>query len=95
MQNLDNDGYTRLCGLHCDAFAAAAPDARVAYRPLYTPVPARQAYDDQTCEHCGCLPEAHHSDGRCYTAEEMGNRLRFYPQTGRWPGPDEGYEAPP
>jgi hypothetical protein len=45
-----------------------------------------------TCVHCGCVQEAHHSDGRCYTVEEIVNRLRFYQRTRRWPGPDEGCE---
>ena len=31
VQNLDNEGYTRLCGLHRDAFAADEPEAAVAY----------------------------------------------------------------
>ena len=34
VQNLDNDGYTRLCGLHKDAFAALEPEAAVAYVAL-------------------------------------------------------------
>jgi hypothetical protein len=78
------------CGL-CEATGPTVP---VASRPLYTPTPARQAYDDQTCAHCGQGAEAHHSDGRCYTPEAMGNRLHFSQQTGRWPGPDEA-GAPP
>jgi hypothetical protein len=41
---------------------------------------------------CQCFQDAaqHHSDGRCYTADELTNRLIFYQQTRRWPGPDEG-----
>jgi hypothetical protein len=95
VQHLDNAGHTRLCGLHRDAFAAAALGARVAYHPLYTPDDGlRRRYAIHTCVHCGCLPEVHHTDGRCYTVEEMGHRLRFWQQTGRWPAPDEGCEAP-
>lgn len=47
------------------------------------------------CQHCGCLPEGHHTDGRCYSVAEMGARLRWAQQTGRWPGPDEDVTAPP
>jgi hypothetical protein len=90
VHNLDNEGYTRLCGLHRDAFAAAEPEARVTYSALYTPVPVRQRHDEQTCAHCGCVPESHHSDGRCTTPQELVARLRFHQRTGRWPGPDEG-----
>jgi ribosomal protein L32 len=53
---------------------------------------ARQQAQDQTCEHCGQVPEQHHSDTRCYTVEEIGHRLRFSQRRGRWPGPDEGCE---
>lgn len=59
----------------------------------YTPDPGRQQYDDNTCTHCGCLRDVHHTDGCCYTADEMANRLRCWQATGRWPGPEEGCEA--
>ncbi len=61
----------------------------------YTAEPLRQwLYDDHTCAHCGQVPEQHHSDTRCYTVDEIGHRLRFAQRTRRWPGPDEGCEAP-
>jgi hypothetical protein len=47
---------------------------------------------DACCAHCSQLPENHHSDWRCYTAEEIGARLMFWQRAGRWPGPDEGCE---
>jgi hypothetical protein len=34
VKNLDNAGYTRLCGLHRDGFAALYPEGRVAYIAL-------------------------------------------------------------
>jgi hypothetical protein len=45
-----------------------------------------------SCYHCGCLEEAHHSDGSCYTVTESVYRWRFYQRTKRWPEPDEGCE---
>lgn len=44
------------------------------------------------CIHCGQVPDAHHSDERCYATEELLARLRFAQHAGRWPGPDEGCE---
>jgi len=55
----------------------------------YTSCPKRKRYGDHTCSHCGCLPYVHHRDGRCYTTEEMGQRLQVFQQTGRWPLEDE------
>lgn len=59
----------------------------------YEPDPPMLRYGITCCWHCGQLPAAHHTDGRCYTTEEIGYRLRFCQQTGRWPGPEEGCEA--
>jgi hypothetical protein len=42
--------------------------------------------------HCGQTYEAHHSDGQCYTTDELVSRLRFAQREGRWPRPDEGYK---
>jgi hypothetical protein len=42
------------------------------------------------CRECGQVSGQHHSDGRCYTADELANRLIFYERTRCWPGPDEG-----
>ena len=55
----------------------------------YTPHSQRQRHGDHTCEHCGCLRYVHYSDGRCYTTDEMGARLRRFQRTGRWPDQDE------
>jgi len=44
------------------------------------------------CRECGQVSAQHHSDGRCYTAEELIHRQTFYQRTRRWPGPDEGCE---
>jgi hypothetical protein len=46
-------------------------------------------YGITCCWFCGCLPVLHHTDGRCYTADEIGERLRAYQRTGLWPGPDD------
>lgn len=56
----------------------------------YEPDELLQRHGVHTCQHCGCLEEAHHRDGRCYTPPELVNRLRFYQRTRRWPEPDEG-----
>jgi len=45
-----------------------------------------------TCRHCGQVVDQHHSDGRCYTDDELLRRMTFYLRTRRWPGPDEGCE---
>lgn len=46
--------------------------------------------DAQYCCHCGQVDIEHHSDGRCYTDEEMLSRLLFMIRTGAWPAADEG-----
>jgi hypothetical protein len=46
----------------------------------------------ECCTHCGQTAEAHHSDTRCYSTEELLNRLEYVRQTGRWPAPDEGHK---
>jgi hypothetical protein len=51
----------------------------------YTP---RSADPDAPCTHCGQLRELHHTDGRCYDAEELMRRLRHYQRTGAWPAPE-------
>jgi hypothetical protein len=61
---------------------------------FYEPDPAMLRYGITCCCHCGCLPALHHTDDRCYTADEIGERLRTYQRTGRWPGPDEGGTPP-
>jgi hypothetical protein len=56
----------------------------------YAPDPSLLPYGITCCLHCGCRPVLHHTDGRCYTTDEIGERLREYQRTARWPGPDEG-----
>jgi hypothetical protein len=58
---------------------------------FYEPDPAMLRYGITSCWHCGCLPTLHHTDTRCYTADEIGERLREYQRSGRWPGPDDTY----
>jgi hypothetical protein len=55
----------------------------------YEPDPPMLRYGILCCWHCGCLPGLHHGNGTCYTADEIGERLRMYQRTGQWPGPDE------
>lgn len=59
----------------------------------YTAPPSWRRDGDTSCDHCGQVPEQHHSDTRCYTVEELASRLRFAQRTRRWPGPDEGCSA--
>jgi hypothetical protein len=58
----------------------------------YTPNPRLVACGIDLCAACGQRDEAHHSDGRCYTVDELVARLRFYTAWNRWPEPDEGCE---
>jgi hypothetical protein len=61
----------------------------------YTPDTRLAACGTLLCTACGSREDAHHSDGRCYTTDELVARLRFYAATNRWPGPDEGCEEMP
>jgi len=61
--------------------------------PRYEPDALLLRHGVHTCQYCGCLRDAHHSDGRCYTLHELANRWLFYQRTKRWPEPDEGCTA--
>jgi hypothetical protein len=58
----------------------------------YEPVEGIRLHGITCCRHCGQVPEQHHSDGRCYTNDELSARLAFWQRERRFPGPDEGCE---